>query len=120
MAALLSEIALQLDLPADRAVFWIRVDELVSHAIVVGVLVVQNARALERLHVRDVALTDVHESGLRIGCGRGARAQALTGVELLALGPPAALRLCFIIHIHPIALCGSAGVGSVPATHVCA
>src|SRR5262249_12871705 len=75
------------------------------------VLVVQNARALERLHGRDVALTDVHESGLRIGCGGCASAEAVAGVEFLALDPQAALLLCFIIQIDRITLGGSEGLG---------
>src|SRR5262249_36482190 len=82
MAALFGEVAFQLDAPADAPVLRVGLAEFVPHAVVVGVLVVEDARALEGLHGGDVALADVFEGGVGIGRGGSAGAEAVAGVEL--------------------------------------
>ena len=58
-AAKLGKIAFELDLPAHLAVLGIGVDEFVPHAVVVGVLVMENVPTRETLHRGDITLADV-------------------------------------------------------------
>src|SRR5262249_21886716 len=85
-SAFLFEVAFELEAPELVSGLRVGAEEFVAHAVVVLAARVQEARALERLHRRDIPLADISLGRVRVRGLRRPAGEAIPGIELPAKG----------------------------------